>query len=199
MWYDLDQECGNNIQRISNIWKHNITQFSQKLCDEATKSCLLSCTITINYSTCIKKGKFFSFHFFQIQGKKFHGAKCSSIGLFKLQKYWIFLDNLNFTKSSYFMMMEKFEYHIFLKQLNEGQILIFDGIMHKKNHTLVYWFFKKIIRGAGTSKIFTLKLIIQGLLQLYNKNISFESTSKDAFTIDGLTIHSTLHIFVQQS
>jgi hypothetical protein len=87
---------------------------------------------TYQYSTCIKKGKFFSFHFFQIQGKKFHGAKCSSIDHFKLEKYLIFLDNLNFTKSSYFMMMEEFEYYIFLKQLTEEQILIFDDIMHKK-------------------------------------------------------------------
>ncbi len=65
------------------------------------------------------------------------------------------------------------------------------------------------IRGAKTGKIFTLKFIIQWLLQLYNRDISFAltkakvllmaSTSKVASNIDGLTIHSTLNIHVQQS
>jgi hypothetical protein len=63
-------------------------------------------------------------------------------------------------------------------------------------------------RDAGTGKTFTLKLIIQGLLQLYNKNMSFDLTKikalrmawvgKVALNIDGLTIHSTLNILVQQ-
>jgi hypothetical protein len=61
----------------------------------------------------------------------------------------------------------------------------------------------------GCKKQFTLKLIIQGLLWLYNKKISSElrknkallmaSTNKHAFNIDGLTIHSTLNIIIQQS
>ncbi len=55
-----------------------------------------------------------------------------------------------------------------------------------------------LTRGAKTGKTFTLKLIIQILLQLNNKNISFDltktkalvmaSTSKTAFNIDSLTI-----------
>jgi hypothetical protein len=66
-----------------------------------------------------------------------------------------------------------------------------------------------LARGVGTIKTFTLKLIIQGLLWLYNKNISFNwtktkallmaSISKSTFNIDGLIIHLTLNILVQQS
>jgi hypothetical protein len=41
-----------------------------------------------------------------------------------------FLEDGNFTKSSYSMMMEEFEYHSLLKQLNEKQRLIFDDVMH---------------------------------------------------------------------
>ncbi len=43
-----------------------------------------------------------------------------------------FLKDENFTKSSYSMMMEEFEYCGLLKQLNEEQRLIFDDVMHKK-------------------------------------------------------------------
>jgi hypothetical protein len=81
--------------------------------------------------------------------------------------------------------------------------------MHKKQlylDTFICLFFTK---GVGTSKTFTLKLIIQGLLWLYNKDMSFDLTktkvlllapiSKIAFNIDGLIIHSTLNITVQQS
>jgi hypothetical protein len=63
--------------------------------------------------------------------------------------------------------------------------------------------------GVGTGNYFTLKLIIQGLLQLYNRNISsnltktkallMASIGKVTFNIDGLTIHLTLNIHVQQS
>jgi len=66
-----------------------------------------------------------------------------------------------------------------------------------------------LARGFGTSKTFTLKLIIQGFLWLYNKNISFNwtktkallmaSIGKCTFNIDGLIIHLTLNILVQQS
>jgi hypothetical protein len=58
-----------------------------------------------------------------------------------------------------------------------------------------------IIRGVGIGKVFTLKLIFQGLLQLYNKNLSLDLikvkallmafTTKVAFKIDNQTIHST--------
>ncbi len=51
-----------------------------------------------------------------------------------------FLKDENFTKLSYFMMMEEFEYCNLLRQLNEEKILIFDDVMHKKNYTLIHWF-----------------------------------------------------------
>jgi hypothetical protein len=63
--------------------------------------------------------------------------------------------------------------------------------------------------GVGIGKTFTLKLIIQRLLRLYNRDISSDltktttllmtSTSKYAFNIDDLIIHLTLNILVQQS
>jgi len=81
--------------------------------------------------------------------------------------------------------------------------------MHKKQlylNTLICLFF---IRGVGIGKTFTLKLIIQRLLQLYNIDMSFDLTkikgllmaliSKVVFNIDGLIIHSTLNILVQFS
>jgi hypothetical protein len=61
-------------------------------------------------------------------------------------------------------MMEGFEYYSLLRQLNEEQILIFDDVMHRKQlypNTPIFLFFTK---GVGISKMFTLKLIIQGLL-----------------------------------
>ncbi len=81
--------------------------------------------------------------------------------------------------------------------------------MHMKQlylNTLICLFLTK---GVGTGKIFTLKLIIQGLLRLYNRDMSFDLTktnallmasiSKVVFNIDGLIIHSTLNILVQSS
>jgi len=81
--------------------------------------------------------------------------------------------------------------------------------MHWKQlylHILIYLF---LTRGVGIRKKFTLKLIIEGLLQLCNRDIYYDltktnvllmaSTCKIAFNIDGLTIHSTLNILVQQS
>jgi hypothetical protein len=66
-----------------------------------------------------------------------------------------------------------------------------------------------LTRGVGIGETFTLKLIIQGLLQIYNRNISFDLTktkallmasiNKDVFNNDCLTIHSTSNIFVQSS
>jgi Cdc6-like AAA superfamily ATPase len=60
----------------------------------------------------------------------------------------------------------------------------------------------------GTGKFFTLKLIIQGLLQLYNRDI-FDLTktkvllmaliSKVVFNIDVSIIHSTLNIKVSNN
>ncbi len=57
-------------------------------------------------------------------------------------------------------MMENFEYRILLRQLNEEQRLIFEDVMHRKKlylYPLIHLF---LTRGAGTSKTFTLKLII---------------------------------------
>jgi hypothetical protein len=48
--------------------------------------------------------------------------------------------------------------------------------MHRKQlypYTLICLFF---IEGDGTNKTLRLKLIIQGLLRLYNKNMSFDLT-----------------------
>jgi hypothetical protein len=75
-----------------------------------------------------------------------------------------FLEDENFTKSSYFMMMEEFEYHSLLIKLNEEQRLIFHDIMHRKKlypDTPICLF---LTRGVRTGKTFTLKFIIQGLL-----------------------------------
>jgi len=67
-----------------------------------------------------------------------------------------------------------------------------------------------LTRGVGTGKTFTLKLIIQGLLWLYDRDIIYDwniiydltktkallmaSMGKIAFNIDGLIIHSILNI-----
>jgi hypothetical protein len=120
-----------------------------------------------------------------------------------------FLKDENFTKSSYSMAMEEFQKHNSFKKLHEEQRLIFDDVMHRKQlypNTPICLF---LTRGVGTGKTFTLKLIIQGLLQLYNRDIFFDltktkallmaSTSKITFNINDLTIHSTLNIHVQQS
>jgi hypothetical protein len=106
-------------------------------------------------------------------------------------------------------MMEEFEYQNLLRQLIEEQKLIRDDVMHRKQlylDTQICLFF---IRATRTCKNFTLKFIIQELLRLYNRNMSFDltkikalfmkSTSKVAFNIDNLTIHSILNILVQQS
>jgi len=63
--------------------------------------------------------------------------------------------------------------------------------------------------GVGTRKNFTLKFIIRGLLQLYNRDMFFDLTKikvllmasrgKATFNIDNLTIHSALNTHVQQS
>jgi hypothetical protein len=61
-------------------------------------------------------------------------------------------------------MMEEFEYHSLLRQLNEEQRLIFDDVMHKKQlypNTPICLFFTGCV---GIGKFFTSKPIIQGLL-----------------------------------
>jgi hypothetical protein len=69
--------------------------------------------------------------------------------------------------------------------------------------------FKFSIRGARIGKTFSLEFIIHILLRLYNKNIYpylikikvilVTSIGEATFNIDGLTIHLTLNIHVQQS
>ncbi len=75
--------------------------------------------------------------------------------------------------------------------------------------TLIHRYVLFFTRVAGTRKTFTLKFIIQGLLQLYNRDIFSDLIktkalcmaliSKTVFNMDGLIIHSTLNILVQQS
>jgi hypothetical protein len=75
--------------------------------------------------------------------------------------------------------------------------------------SIIILFFFFLIGHVGTCKTFTLKFIIQGLLQSYNKNIYSNLTkakaffmvftNKVAFDIDGLTMQSTLNIHIQQS
>ncbi len=69
------------------------------------------------------------------------------------------------------MMMEEFEYCSSLRQLNEEKRLIFDDVRHKKQLYLNTFICLFLIGGVGIGKTFTLKLIIQGLLWLYNRNI----------------------------
>lgn len=47
-------------------------------------------------------------------------------------------------------------------------IYIFDDIMYKKYHNILVHLF--LTRGNRIGKNFILKLIVQGLLQLYNKD-----------------------------
>ncbi len=58
--------------------------------------------------------------------------------------------------------------------MNEEQRLIFDDVMHRKQlypNTPKCLF---LTRGDGIGKTFTLKVIIQGLLWLYNRDIFFD-------------------------
>jgi hypothetical protein len=76
--------------------------------------------------------------------------------------------------------------------------------MHRKQLYLDIMICLFLIGDVKTSKNFTLKVIIQGLLRLYNKDISSNltktkallktSTSKITFNIDGLIIYLTLNI-----
>jgi hypothetical protein len=65
-----------------------------------------------------------------------------------------------------------------------------------------------LIGGVGTSKYFSLKLIVQGLSQLCIRDLSLDltkyiyivtSTSKMTFNIDDKTIHLILNIPIQQT
>jgi hypothetical protein len=66
-------------------------------------------------------------------------------------------------------MIKKLEYHSVHRHFNEEKILIFDDAMHREQlyfDTPICLF---LTRGVGTNKTSTLKLIIQGLLRLYNR------------------------------
>jgi hypothetical protein len=86
---------------------------------------------------------------------------------------------------------------------------IFDDFMHKNQLYLGTSICLFLIGAIGTGKVFTLKLIIQGLLQLYNTDISFDLTktkvllmasiSEVVFNIDGSIIHSALNIKVSNN
>jgi hypothetical protein len=80
----------------------------------------------------------------------------------------------------------------------------------KKNYTMIHnQLFHFWQGGDGIGKTFTLNLIIQGLLESYNSNISLDLTktkallmayiTKVAFNINSFKIHSTSNIHVQQS
>jgi hypothetical protein len=87
--------------------------------------------------------------------------------------------------------------------------LIFDNIMYRKQmyHNIPIHIF--LTRSIGTNKKNSLKLIIQGLLWLYNKDLSLNLTKikalfmtsigKATFNIDGQMIHSTLNFPIQQT
>jgi hypothetical protein len=80
----------------------------------------------------------------------------------------------------------------------------------KKNCTMIHNQFVHFWQGGdGIGKSFTLKLIIQRLLQSYNTDISLDLTktkallmtyiTKVAFNFNSLKMHSTSNILVQQS
>jgi len=81
--------------------------------------------------------------------------------------------------------------------------------MNSKVQIPIYYNNASLIILIITMKKVTLKVIIQGLLRLYNKNISFDLTKnkvlfmisigKVSFNINNLTIHLTFNIPIQQS
>jgi len=81
-----------------------------------------------------------------------------------------------FTILSNSMIMDELEYWSMFRQLNKEQRLIFDNIMYRKHMYFNITIHVFLTRGARTSKTFTLKLIIQGLLWLCNKDVSSNLT-----------------------
>jgi hypothetical protein len=85
------------------------------------------------------------------------------------------IEDDGFTISLNLMIMDESKYQNMFKQLNEEQKLMFDNIMYRKkmySNISIHIF---LTRGVGIGKTFTLKLIIQGLLQIY-KDLSFNLT-----------------------
>ncbi len=62
------------------------------------------------------------------------------------------------------------------RQLNEKQRLIFDDIMYRKKMYFNIPIHIFLTRGARIGKTFTLKLIIQRILWIYNKDLSSNLT-----------------------
>jgi hypothetical protein len=67
-------------------------------------------------------------------------------------------------------MMPTHEFHSLLQKMNSEQCLVFDDVMHQKkiknpNETIHLL----ITKGVGTSKNFTLILLIQVLIHFYNR------------------------------
>jgi hypothetical protein len=81
--------------------------------------------------------------------------------------------------------------------------------MHQKKKGILILQYLFLVRGVGTNKKITLKIIVQGLLQLYNKNLSLgltkikkllmASISEVELNIESQIIHLALNIHVQQN
>ena len=106
-------------------------------------------------------------------------------------------------------VMKNEEYINMLQLLNEEQRAIYDDILYKKGVHFDEPIYLFLTGGAGTGKTFTLQAIVQRLLCMHHKNIKSDPLKskallmafigKAAFNIGGTTIHSTLHIPVNQS
>ena len=104
--------------------------------------------------------------------------------------------------------MKNEEYINMLRLLNKEQMAIYDVIMYKKRVHFDEPIYLFLTRGVGIGKTFTLQAIVQGLLRMHHKNIKYNPlkskallmafTGKAAFNIGGTTIHSALHIPVNQ-
>ncbi len=76
--------------------------------------------------------------------------------------------------------MDESKYWNVLRPLTKEQRLIFDNIIYRKKMYPNIPRHIYLTRGAKTSYFFTLNLIIQGILWLYNKNLSSNLTKSKA-------------------
>ena len=106
-------------------------------------------------------------------------------------------------------LMEKKQFFELLGRFNIEQRAIYDDIMYRKQikpNDSIHLF---LTGGANTGKTFTLQLIVQGLLRFYHSDLQSNPlkpkvllmafTCKTTFNIDACTIHSALHIPINQS
>ena len=117
--------------------------------------------------------------------------------------------SITIDNSCILQVMKNEEYINILRLLNEEQRAIYDDIMYKKRVHFDEPIYLFLTGGAGSGKTFTLQAIVQGLLRMHHKNIKSDPlkskallmafTGKAAFNIGGTTIHSALHIPVNQS